>query len=246
MVAMKEKVVVILPMYNEEDNASLIVDHLNLVSKKHNLDLSIIAVNDGSKDGTGEVLQELKKENPNLITVSYPKNKGLGGAVREGIEEAKKRNFAILFFMDADLTHNGEEIPKFLKKMAEGYDLVLGSRFIPGGKMIGVPFPRVLISQLGNLFGRVLLGVKVKDFTTGYRAVRENVFDKVKLEENGFGLQLEETVKASAAGFRLAEVPIILTTRRFGSSKMVYDTKLIKSYYQLFKKCWRWSRSNGA
>lgn len=242
----KEKVAVILPMYNEEDNAPLIIEHLNLINDKHKLNLSVIAVNDGSQDNTEKVLKEAKKHNRNLITVSYSKNKGLGGALQTGIAEAKRKGFTVLFFMDADLTHNGDDIPKFLKKIEEGYDLVLGSRFITGGKMVGVPYPRVLISQIGNLAGQILLGVKVRDFTTGYRAVRTNVFDKIKLEENGFGVQLEETVKASAAGFKLAEVPIILTTRRFGSSKMVYNTKLLGSYYQLFKKCWRWSRSHAS
>lgn len=240
------KVTIVLPMYNEEDNAPLMLDHLSLVRKKIKVDINILAVNDGSTDKTEEVLKDLEKAYSYLQIISYPKNQGLGGALRTGISEAVKKGADTLLFMDADLTHNGMDIPKFLEKIEAGYDLVLGSRYVPGGKMVGVPFLRVLISQVGNLAGRLLLGVRAKDLTSGYRAVKKEVFQKVTLEENGFGIQLEETVKASAAGFKIGEVPIILTTRRFGSSKMVYNSKLLSSYFELFKKCRRWSRSYGS
>lgn len=240
------KITVILPMYNEEENAPLILDHLELVLKKTKIDFDIIAVNDGSADKTFDVLNELKKVHSNLQIVSYSKNKGLGGALREGISAATKNGSEILIFMDADLTHNGMDIPKFIEKINSGYDLVLGSRYVGGGKMVGVPLPRVFISLIGNLAGRLLLGVKARDLTSGYRAVKKEVFQKITLQENGFGIQLEETVKASAAGFKIGEVPIVLTTRRFGSSKMVYNSKLLSSYFQLFKKCIRWSRNYGS
>lgn len=233
------KSVVVLPMYNEEDNAPLILDHLETVRKKFKLDLSFLAINDGSKDNTREVLLGLKKTHPDLIIVSYDQNRGLGGALKEGIKKALEEKFDVLIFMDADLTHDGGDIPKFLDKISSGYDLVLGSRFVPGGKMIGVPAPRVLISKFGNLIGKILLNVPVQDFTTGYRVGRREVFEKINLTETGFGVQLEETVLAAAAGFKMGEVPIILTTRRFGTSKMIYNTKLISSYYKLLKKCVR-------
>jgi dolichol-phosphate mannosyltransferase len=233
------KTAVILPMFNEEDNAPLVFDHLETVRAKHSLPLSYIAINDGSQDKTEETLLKLQKDYPNLFIVSYSKNKGLGGALNMGIEEALRRKFDVLVFMDADLTHDGNSIPSFLAKIEEGYDLVLGSRFVTGGKMIGVPALRALISKAGNIFGKFLLRVPVRDFTTGYRAGRREVFEKITLTEPGFGIQLEETVKAHAKGFKLAEVPIVLTTRRFGSSKMIYNTKLISSYYQLFKKCYQ-------
>lgn len=233
------KVAAILPMYNEEDNAPLILDHLEMVRHKYNLDLSYVAVNDGSKDKTVIILTELSKKYKNLHVVSYSINKGLGGALREGIKEALKRGFEIFVFMDADLTHDGNDIPKFLEKLTAGYDLVLGSRFVPGGKMVGVPAPRALISKMGNIFGKFLLRIPVRDFTTGFRAGKREVFEKITLTEGGFGVQLEETVLAHAAGFKLGEVPIILTTRRFGSSKMIYNADLLTAYFKLFKKCYR-------
>lgn len=231
------KLAVVLPMYNEEDNAPLIIDHLEVVRKKHHLDLHVIAVNDGSKDNTREVLTELKKNYENLIVVDYEQNKGMGGALKEGISKAIFEGFDVFIFMDADLTHDGNDIPKFTKKIEEGYDLVLGSRFIAGGKMVGVPYLRALISKMGNIVGKILLNIPVQDFTTGYRAGKREVFEKISLTETGFGIQLEETVLAAAHGFKLGEVPIILTTRRFGNSKMVYNGKLIKSYYKLLRKC---------
>ncbi len=231
------KIAVILPMYNEEDNAPLILDHLDTVRKKYHLDLQVIAINDGSQDSTREVLTTLKKTYPTLIVVDYDQNKGMGGALKEGISKALASGVEVLVFMDADLTHDGNDIPKFIKKIEEGYDLVLGSRFVPGGKMVGVPYLRALISKMGNMVGKILLNVPVRDFTTGFRAGKREVFKKIILTETGFGIQLEETVLAAANGFKLGEVPIILTTRRFGNSKMIYNGKLVKSYYKLLRKC---------
>jgi glycosyltransferase involved in cell wall biosynthesis len=229
--------VVILPMYNEEDNAPLIVEHLEGVKNKFGLDLSVFAINDGSKDSTARVLADLQKKFPNLGVVSYAQNKGMGGAIREGIKKAIDEQFDVFIFMDSDMTHDGNDIPKFLAKIAEGYDLVLGSRFIQGGKMVGVPPMRVLISQVGNMVGKLLLWIPVRDFTTGYRAGKRAVFEKINLTETGFGIQLEGTVLAAAAGFHLGEVPIILTTRKFGDSKMNYTVKFILYYLTLLLKC---------
>ena len=231
--------VVILPMYNEEENAPLIVEHLDAVRKKHNLDLSILAVNDGSKDSTEAVLRKLQEAYAGVVVMSYATNKGMGGALNTGIARALEENFDVLIFMDADLTHDGGDIPKFLDKLAGGYDFVLGSRFVRGGKMVGVPAMRAGISIFGNIVGKVLLNIPVRDFTTGYRAGGREVFERISLTERGFGIQLEGVVRAAAAGFRLGEVPIILTTRKFGDSKMIYNGKLIKSYFTLLLKCVR-------
>jgi glycosyltransferase involved in cell wall biosynthesis len=233
------KSTVILAMYNEEKNASLIVKHLDAVRKKFSLDLGIIAVNDGSKDNTETILKGLQNTHSGVTVISYAQNRGMGKALRIGIAKAVEERADILIFMDADLTHDGNDIPKFLQKIAGGYDLVLGSRFIPGGKMVGVPLLRVLISKLGNEVGKILLRVPVKDLTTGFRAGKRTVFEKIVLTETGFGIQLEETVLAAVAGFRLGEVPIVLTTRQFGHSKMIYNGKLFLSYFSLLFKCVR-------
>jgi glycosyltransferase involved in cell wall biosynthesis len=224
-------------MYNEEQNAPLILEHLDSVRNTFGLDLSAIAINDGSKDKTKEVLDRLHVQFPWLGVVSYEKNKGMGGAMREGIKKAVESAFDVLIFMDSDMTHDGMDIPKFLKKIADGYDYVLGSRFIPGGAMVGVPAGRVAVSKVGNIVGKMLLWIPVRDFTTGFRAGKRAVFEKINLTENGFGIQLEGTVLAAHAGFKLGEVPIILTTRKFGDSKMIYDSKLWKSYFRLLYKC---------
>jgi dolichol-phosphate mannosyltransferase len=233
------KSVVILPMYNEEENAPRILAALSEVRKKNGLDLDVIAVNDGSTDATAEVLNRLAREYPNLIVISYEENKGMGGAMVAGIERALDGDFDILIFMDSDLTHDCTDIPAFLGKITEGYDYVLGSRFIKGGKMVGVPLARAAVSDIGNILGKILLWIPVHDYTSGFRAGRRKVFETIQLTEKGFGVQLEATVRTAAAGFKLGEVPMVLTTRKFGESKMNYR-KIILPYIGLLLKCTWW------
>lgn len=237
------KIAIVLPMYNEETNVPLLLAAIAKVRKEKNLDLEAIAVNDGSKDSTLKVLKGLGKKYPFLFVVDHGKNRGVAQALKTGIETALKRKDEVFFFMDSDLTHNPEDFPKFIKKIEDGYDLVIGSRFIKGGGMVGVPTIRVLISQIGNLFGRVVLGVPVRDFTSGFRCLRAEVFKKVKLEEDSFPIQLEETVKTYASGFKVGEVPIILTTRKYGQSSMVYNFRLFKNYFNLLSKCFVWLKN---
>lgn len=238
------KIAVILPMYNESDNAPLILEKIEEVRKNNNLELEVIAVNDGSKDGTLEVLEKLENKFPILVVADHGVNKGMAEALKTGIRVALERKKELLFFMDSDLTHSPEDFPKFIKKINEGYDFVIGSRFIRGGGMIGVPAFRVLFSKFGNLFGRLLLGLPITDLTSGFRSIKAGVFRKIALEEKGFPIQLEETVKTFASGFKMSEVPIILTTRKFGKSSMVYDLNLIKNYANLLVKCFRWLKND--
>ena len=127
-----------------------------------------------------------------------------------------------------------------LARIAAGADVVLGSRFVPGGGMIGVPLWRRWISRAGNDFGRAVLGVPFRDLTTGYRAIRREVLQRVQLGEDGFTIQLESVIRAHAAGFRVAEVPIVLGTRRHGESHMSYSAQLFKDYWRLLMSCRGW------
>jgi dolichol-phosphate mannosyltransferase len=136
--------------------------------------------------------------------------------------------------MDADLTHAPEDLPRLLEPITrQRADFVLGSRYVPGGRMRGVPLARQAISIVGNAAARRMLGVRVSDLTSGFRAARTDVFRVVALEENGFGIQLEGTVKAYRAGFRVAEVPITLGVRKTGYSKMAYTRSFWLGYARL-------------
>ena len=138
--------------------------------------------------------------------------------------------------MEADLTNNPRDIPRFLTKLDEGYDLVLGSRFIPTGGMVKVNFWRAQISQLGNLFGRYFLKIPISDLTLGFRAAKIPVFKKIQLKEKGFGIQLEMAVKAFWANFKIVELPVILGNRKYGKSNFKYTFSVLKDYFRLIRK----------
>jgi dolichol-phosphate mannosyltransferase len=217
-------------MYNEGENVAPLFERLAAVRARSGLDLTAIAVDDGSRDETRARLADSAAGYPFLRTVVHKDNQGLAAALRTGIATALAEthpSFDALAFMDADLTHNPDDLPRLLEPM-------IGSRFVAGGGMRGVPIMRRLISFVGNVVGRAILGVSAADLTSGFRAARTAVFRAITLTEPGFGIQLEGSVKAYRAGFRLAEVPVTLGVRRHGYSKMVYNRAFWVSYGGLF------------
>jgi len=231
------RVAVVLPMYNEAGNVAALLERLEAVRKQSGLDLIALAVDDGSRDATNARLTTLGPRFPFLKVVRHTRNRGMAAALRTGIAEALAEHspgFDALAFMDADLTHAPEDVPRLLAPIAEDTaDFVLGSRYVPGGRMRGVPWARRVISIVGNAAVRRLLGVPIGDLTSGFRAARTEVFRAIALQENGFGIQLEGTVKAHRAGFRIAEVPITLGVRKNGYSKMAYTRSFWLGYARL-------------
>jgi dolichol-phosphate mannosyltransferase len=229
-------------MYNEADNLTALLERLAAVRDASGLDLTAIAVDDGSRDATYLRLASLAPRYPWLRVVRHARNRGLAGALRTGIDEAlaeRTSGFDAVAFMDADLTHAPEDLPRLLEPIAaEQADFVLGSRYVVGGGMRGVPWTRRLISVVGNAAVRRLLGVPVADLTSGFRAARLSVFRAIRLEEDGFGIQLEGTVKAFRAGFRVEEVPITLGVRKNGYSKMAYTRSFWLGYARLVVRLW--------
>lgn len=232
------EIAVILPMFNEAENVGPLLDRLAAVRERTGLRLWALAIDDGSQDGTAAQLIEAAKRHSFLRPIHLPRNSGMAAALRTGIGAAlasAQPAFTILAFMDADLTHNPDDLPRLIQPILVGRaDLVLGSRFVPGGRMEHVPWIRRAISVFGNGLGRLALRVPAADLTSGYRAMIASVFRTITLEEAGFGIQLEETVKAARAGFRIAEVPVTLGVRRHGYSKMVYDRRFWLGYGRLF------------
>jgi glycosyltransferase involved in cell wall biosynthesis len=155
------------------------------------------------------------------------------------LAESENGGFDALAFMDADLTHAPEDLARLVEPIAgDRADFVLGSRYVPGGRMQGVPWARRFISRVGNAAVRRMLAMPVADLTSGFRAARAHVFRAISLEEHGFGIQLEGTVKAYRAGFRLAEVPITLGVRKNGYSKMAYTRSFWLGYGRLVVRLW--------
>lgn len=235
-------VAVVLPAYNEEGNLTPLVTTLAALDGRDGFTLRVIVVNDGSTDRTADELTQLQARFASLHVVQHQKNQGLARALKTGIAAAWEDGCDAAVFMDSDLSHRPEDLPKLVGALGAGADVALGSRFAPGGGMEGVPIWRMLISRAGNAFGKRVLGLPLRDLTTGYRAVRRAVLENIALGEDGFTIQLESVVKAYAAGFRVVEVPIILGTRRYGTSHMNYSAGLFRDYWRLLLACRRWLR----
>jgi dolichol-phosphate mannosyltransferase len=232
-----ERIAVVLPMYNEAGNVQPLMERLDAVRRAATFELIAVAVNDGSRDNTSQVLANARTTYPFLAVVEHPSNRGMAAALRTGITtslDAIGEPADVLAFMDADLTHNPDDLPRLVAPILRGEaDFVLGSRYVRGGAMRGVPWLRQAISIAGNHFARLLLDVPAADLTSGFRAARAEVFRTISMQEPGFGIQLEGTVKARRAGFRIAEVPTTLGVRKYGSSKMVYNWAFWVGYGRL-------------
>lgn len=234
------RVCLVLPAFNEEGNLTPLVSEVMAVAHVAALDLVIVAVDDGSVDGTAAELLRLRGQYPEVRIVTHEHNRGFAAALKDGVAAACREDVEALVFMDSDLSHSPKDLPRLVAALESGADVALGSRFVSGGGMAGVPWWRVLISRTGNLVGRTVLGLRPRDLTTGYRAFRREVLELLPLEEDSFAIQLEAVVKASAAGYRVVEVPIVLGTRKHGASHMNYSAKLFATYFRLLLKCRRW------
>jgi glycosyltransferase involved in cell wall biosynthesis len=207
----------VVPCHNESGNLEKLVSRLSEVLKKEAKPFEIIIVNDNSRDDSKQVLDRLKKKFKELRYINRTTDPGVGNAKRAGFAAAQGE---FIITMDGDLSHDPYELPKFLR-LKDKYDIICGSRYISHGRA-HMNWSRKLISGMFNLTFRTLIGIKVRDFTSGYRLIRRNVFDKVKLESHGFGIYIEIPLKAHIYGFRLTEVPITYHKREYGTSNLSY------------------------
>ena len=216
------KVTILAPAYNEED---AIDQFANAVMPHLEDDWEILVVDDGSTDSTPQRLEALAATNPKLRVVTHPQNAGIGAAIATGFAAIPE---GIIVTMDADLSHPLDLLPDLVAG-CETADACYGSRFIPGGGMVGVPLWRSVISQVANVILRAAYRSRVRDLTTGYRAYRAEAVHDLDLVGEGFETQLEITIRLIAAGKTITEVPLVLTTRVAGESKMRY-LSLIPAY----------------
>ena len=204
---------VIIPMYNEERGAEKCVrcvsEALAQISERNTL----LVVNDGSKDLTGEILARLALDIPSLTVVNHPSNAGYGAALRTGVRKAAAEAYDFALFMDSDLTNDPADIPKFVARMKENFDVIKASRYIAGGGMPGVPWKRRAMSRAGNFVARVLFRNGVRDCTNGFRAVRTSILMRMDLRENGFSIIMEELYQCKFLAKSYCEVPVLLTNR---------------------------------
>ena len=211
-----------LPTYNEAENVEAIVRAAlpNLAST--GLEHRVLVVDDGSPDGTGEIADRLAAEIANVEVLHRSHKQGIGPAYLAGFRHAMAAGADLLLEMDADFSHDPAALPGLIEA-ADRADLVLGSRYVPGGGVTDWGLGRRLVSRGGSLYARVLLGVPVRDLTGGFKCFRREVLERLDLEAvgtDGYGFQIEMTYRAIRAGFRVEEVPIVFRDRRVGASKM--------------------------
>ncbi len=213
--------VVIIPTYNERENLQRIVSDVLRQSSR----LDVLVVDDGSPDGTGEIADALAGEYAPRVHVVHRAGKlGLGTAYVAGFRWALERDYALVFEMDADFSHDPSHLPQFLAAADAGADVVLGSRY-QGGKVTVVNWPisRLILSYGANLYARAVTGLPVYDATGGFKCFRREVLAAMDLGDvrsNGYAFQIEMSYRAWLHGFKLAEIPIVFMDRTEGQSKM--------------------------
>jgi dolichol-phosphate mannosyltransferase len=212
---------VIIPTFNEIENLPLIAKRVHAAQPA----VHILIVDDSSPDGTGELADRLAAtDGADRIHVMHRTVKdGLGAAYIAGFKWGLARDYAVLVEMDADGSHAPEELHRLLDRLNDGADLVIGSRYVPGGTVVNWPRRREILSRGGNVYSRLALGVKIKDITGGYRAYRRHVLETLDLssiESHGYCFQVDLGWRTVQAGFDVAEVPITFTERELGESKM--------------------------
>ncbi|MBI5508826.1 MAG: polyprenol monophosphomannose synthase [Deltaproteobacteria bacterium] len=209
--------VVLLPTYNEAENIREITP---LILAAAPVDLWIL--DDNSPDGTGAIADALAASEPRIQVVHRPEKRGLGAAYVDGFKRALAAGYERVIEMDADLSHPVAALPELLR-LAEEYDLVLGSRWVPGGGTKNWPWSRKLISRAGSLYARTLLCLPIRDLTGGFKCFRREVlaaFDLDAVKTTGYAFQIELTYRAVRRGFRVVETPITFVERTDGVSKM--------------------------
>lgn len=209
---------VIIPTYNERDNIDGIIDRVFAAVPS----ARVLVVDDGSPDGTGKIAEALAGEEGRLAVLHRTEKAGLGAAYIAGFEWGLARGFDVLVEMDADGSHAPEQLPRLLTALDHA-DLVLGSRWVPGGMVLNWPRSRELLSRGGNLYTRLALGIDLRDATGGYRAYRRQVLEAIDYADvasEGYCFQIDLAWRALRAGFRVTEVPITFAERERGESKM--------------------------
>ena len=212
------RVVMVVPTYNEAQNLEWIVGRLRAAQPG----VDVLVVDDASPDGTGAIADRLAAADPAVSVIHRTEKAGLGAAYLHGFDVALAAGYDVIGEMDADGSHQPEELQRLLDAL-HGADLVIGSRYVPGGSVVNWPVQRLLLSRGGNLYVRVLLGIPVRDATAGYRLFRRHTLEKVDLagvRSAGYVFQTDLTHRTLQAGLTVVEVPIQFVERVRGDSKM--------------------------
>jgi dolichol-phosphate mannosyltransferase len=229
------KYLVVVPTFDEKENIQKLIPEILEQDEK----IEILVVDDSSPDGTGEIVKKIGEKNKRVHLLSREKKEGLGAAYMAGLEWALKRGYDFMISMDADFSHQ----PKYLKTMVtedRQIDLLVGSRYIPGGDIKGWNWKRLLNSRGANLFSRLALGLKTKDSTTGFRRYSKKFISSLNFKKfisSGYAFQVEMVMKAERGKFKVKEFPIVFIERQKGASKI--SGELIRSSTIVLRLAWQ-------
>lgn len=213
------RTVMVVPTYNEADNLEWIIGRIRVAEP----DVDVLVVDDGSPDGTGAIADRLAAADPHVQVLHRTEKAGLGAAYLHGFRHALEAGYDVIGEMDADGSHQPEELGRLRRAVEDGADLVIGSRYVPGGSVVNWPLRRKALSRGGNLYVRLLLGIPVRDATAGYRLYRRTTLEKIALDSivsAGYVFQTELVTRTLRAGLTVREVPIEFVERERGDSKM--------------------------
>ena len=217
----RQPCLVVVPTYNEAANIELLLDRVRASVPS----ADVLVVDDGSPDGTGDLADSAAASDPQIHVLHRAGKGGLGSAYRAGFAWALAREYDVVVEMDADGSHLPEQLPRLLGALSDA-DLVLGSRWVPGGRVVNWPRRREVLSRGGNAYVRLMLGLPLRDATGGYRAFRRQALEALSLDtvsSQGYCFQVELARRTVDAGLRVVEVPITFVERELGQSKMSRD-----------------------
>jgi dolichol-phosphate mannosyltransferase len=234
--------VVVIPTYNEAENIRPIVERTLAAAP----DADVLIVDDNSPDGTGEIGEQLAQVHDEVHVLHRDRKEGLGVAYRAGFDCALDRDYEAVVEMDADGSHQPEEVPRLLEGLAVA-DIAMGSRWVPGGRAENWPWHRIVLSRVANFYARHALGLKLRDVTGGFRAFRRSALERLNpdsIDSRGYCFQVDIAQRAAAAGMSAVEVPIVFRERERGRSKMSFAV-ILEAVWRVTQ--WavlrRWQRS---
>src|SRR3984885_11955040 len=225
--AAADRVAIVMPTYNERQNLEIMAGRVREAVP----DADLLVVDDNSPDGTGDLADKLAEADPHVHVMHRTEKAGLGRAYVAGFTWALDRRYDLIVEMDADGSHRPEDLPKLLAAVTKA-DAVIGSRYVPGGTVVNWPKNREILSRGANLYNRLMLGVKIKDATGGFRVYRAETLRKIDLstiDSAGYCFQIDMTLRVLQAGLVLTEVPITFVERELGASKMS-NTVIIEAF----------------
>ena len=239
---MNLKVLVISPTYNEKKNISELIDRVSKISDL----IDILIIDDNSPDCTAELVRSIMNDNNHIHLLERERKLGLGTAYCSGFLWALERDYDLIIQMDADLSHNPDDISRLIDE-TQTADLIIGSRYIEGVNVVNWPMRRLLLSYFANWYARLLIRFPIKDSTGGYKCFRRKVLESIdltKIRSEGYSFQIEINFLAWIKGFKLSEIPIVFTERTVGESKMnmsivieaiwIVPKLLIKKIFKLY------------